>query len=390
MWYGLTHVLYSPQGIPAFIIWRLGDKINAWKSTTTLTGLLAGVLSARTGKPFTTTPSRREIAPSFCRLAQTATHLLSSFKLVAPGAPPLSQGLPVVANCWYNVYMTEGEINSGESAEKTLTSLIDNILSERGLDSLEERNGVTGFFLTGVTAIDELVGGIPQETITEISGRPGVGKTSLMMYVAQTQCYKTLYIDAEHRFRNETQDNVVVISENILENIEAIVNDALDSQGFDLIVVDSVASMVPEKFFNDEYANDVGLKARCMARWMQRIPGHLRASHGTAVVFINQLRDTTNAFGTKTFTPGGHALTYACSLRLELMSASSDVVTKNGQKVGQKVRFKVTKNTTGPDRTEGVYKVIYENGEYTVDNTYAKRAKTKRAATQQNEQGNTD
>lgn len=279
--------------------------------------------------------------------------------------------------------MTEGEINRGETAKKTLDSLIDNILSERGLDSLEERNGVTGFLPMGVDTLDEVIGGIPRETITEIYGRPGVGKTSLMMCVARSQGYRTLYIDAEHRFRNETQDNIVILSENILENVEAIVNDALDSQSFDLIVIDSLASLVPEKFFNDEYANDVGLKARRMAIWMQRIPGHLRQSNGCAVVFINQLRDTTNAFGTKTFTPGGHAVTYACSLRLELLSAKDDDVMKAGEKIGQKVRFKVTKNTLGSNRIEGAYKVLFNDGECVVDNSYRKRP-TKRTVDNDN------
>ena len=193
------------------------------------------------------------------------------------------------------------------------------------------------------------------------------GKTTLMMYVAETQNYRTLYIDAEHRYRNETNGNIVVLSENIVENIEAIVNDALDSQSFDLIVVDSVASMVPQKFFDDEYANDMGLKARAMAMWMQRVPGHLRASNGTALVFINQMRDTMNAFGIKTFTPGGHALTYACSLRLELQSPKANDIMRNGVKVGQKVLFKVTKNTQGPDRLEGEYKAIFNEGKVQID-----------------------
>lgn len=263
--------------------------------------------------------------------------------------------------------MTSEDINSGKAPEQTLNSLIDNILSERGLDTLSDRTSVGGFLPTGVSAIDDLVGGLPRESITEIYSRPGVGKTTLMMYVAETQNYRTLYIDAEHRYRNETNGNIVVLSENIVENIEAIVNDALDSHEFDLIVVDSVASMVPQKFFDDEYANDMGLKARAMAMWMQRVPGHLRASNGTALVFINQMRDTMNAFGIKTFTPGGHALTYACSLRLELQSPKANDIMRNGVKVGQKVLFKVTKNTQGPDRLEGEYKAIFNEGKVQID-----------------------
>ena len=261
------------------------------------------------------------------------------------------------------------------SSEGALAKLVDGILAERGLDSLEERQGFGGFLETGIDNLDDAVGGYPKETITEIYSRPGCGKTSMLMWTAINMGYRTLYIDTENRVRMKLPENIVLVSENVVENVEGTVNDALDlrdSDGkpvFDLIVVDSVASMIPGKMLADEYAADMGLKARAMAKWMQRLPAHLRGSN-CALVFTNQIRDTMNAFGVKTFTPGGHALTYACSLRLAMYSNSGDERKADGKKVGHDVRAVIEKNTTGPDKGEFKFRLMFTENGVEVDNSY--------------------
>lgn len=254
--------------------------------------------------------------------------------------------------------------------------LINNILAERGFDELQDETDL-GYLATGIEAFDEAVGGLPIETVSMIAGRPAAGKSSLMMNAIAPQ-YPTLYIDAEHRWRRPTNDNVVIYSENILENVQAVVNDTLDANkenhAFDLIIIDSMASLTPQKFFDDDYATDMGLKARANARWFQTLPGHLRGS-GCALAIINQIRDTMQAFGVKTFYPGGKALTYACSLILELQSNSGDEIKDGGVKVGQKVRAVVKKNTTGPDKREFEMKAMFTDDGLQFVPDYKKRSK---------------
>lgn len=257
-----------------------------------------------------------------------------------------------------------------------LRSLVNNVLAERGFDELNDESEI-GYLPTGIRTFDEEVKGLPLETVTMIAGRPGIGKSSLMMNAIAPQ-YNTLYIDAEHRWRNSVSDNIVVYSENILENVQAVVNDTLDANkekhNFDLIIIDSMASLTPQKFYDDDYANDMGLKARANARWFQTLPGHLRGS-GVALVIINQVRDTMQAFGVKTFYPGGKALTYACSLILELQGGVADEVKKGGLKVGQKIRAVVKKNTAGPDKREFEMKAMFTDEGLEFERDYKPREK---------------
>lgn len=177
---------------------------------------------------------------------------------------------------------------------------------------------------TGIPELDELTGGFPRKKITEIFGAKGVGKTTLMSrMVGNLDGLRVCYIDAENGLPNPP-DNVEVNNEFMLEKVQEIVEEALLADTYDLIVVDSVATMVPRaEIEGDPGDAHMGLKARLMSQWMRRINFYLSKSN-TAVVFINQQRETMNMWGLTKFTPGGYALGYAASLRLELKCNKAD------------------------------------------------------------------
>lgn len=180
------------------------------------------------------------------------------------------------------------------------------------------------FISSGIKEIDLMTKGFPRKRITEIFGLKGVGKTTLMSKViSELPELKICYIDAEGGLPTPP-DNVTVNNEHILERVHDIVESALEDNKYDLIVVDSVASLVPRAEVEGEEGDaHMGLKARLMSQWMRKINYYLPKSN-TAVVFINQQRESMNTYGPSKFTPGGFGVPYAASLRLELKSNKAD------------------------------------------------------------------
>lgn len=248
--------------------------------------------------------------------------------------------------------------------------IINEILKRRGLDLISAEEDPIEFVSFGVSELDILVeennnsgypgGGLPRNRITEIYGRKGVGKTTLMSFIIPRFVGKVLYIDVENAISRVLPDNVVVVRTFILEHIQGIVNDALESGGFDIIVVDSIAAATTQQEIDaDEGMAQMGMKAKVMSQWMRTINKYLKDS-GTAVVMINQERDTLNPFGIKSFTPGGKALPYAATLRIELSSWAKDRILKDGKQVGHKVHAKLEKNRLGAERAETIFKLMYD------------------------------
>jgi len=180
------------------------------------------------------------------------------------------------------------------------------------------------FISSGVKEIDEMTHGIPRKKITEIYGPKGVGKTTLMSkIIGELSDLDILYIDAESGLPYSPK-NVTVNTEHMLEAVQDVVESALEDNKYDLIVVDSVASLIPRAEIEGDSGDvHMGLKARLMSQWMRRIHLYLAKSN-TAVVFINQQRESMNPYGPSKFTPGGFGLPYAASLRLELKSNKVD------------------------------------------------------------------
>lgn len=182
------------------------------------------------------------------------------------------------------------------------------------------------FIKSGIAEIDALITGFPRKRITEIFGLKGVGKTTLMKRIAGAldDNISVYYVDAENAMEEIASGSIELLAEDILEKVEEAVEVIIQSNQYDLIVVDSVAALVPWAEMEGEAGEaHMGLKARLMGQWMRKINHWLKDSN-TAIVFINQQRETMAQFTAKRFTPGGFALGYAASLRLELRSNKAD------------------------------------------------------------------
>lgn len=250
-------------------------------------------------------------------------------------------------------------------------------LEAKGLPLIQSEMPAVEFVRTGYQEIDELTaahdplgwGGFPRKHITEIYGTPGAGKTSLMKKIITFNPeLKVLYIDVENGLTNAPA-NIMLMKIVILEEIAEIVCQALDTDEFDLIVIDSVAFMISQKEKEDD-KEAMMAQAKAMGRFIRRTNAYLRQhgdngklkdSPGTAVVFVNQLRDTGASFGVKEFTPGGRALSYGASYRMEFRSAKADKIIKEGRPVGQRVRATITKSrfNGGDVGTTVVFKLMF-------------------------------
>lgn len=215
------------------------------------------------------------------------------------------------------------------------------------------------FISSGIPEIDAMTKGFPRKRVTEIFGLKGVGKTSLMLRILNAlPDLDIYYIDAENGIP-DTPPNVVVDTEHVLEHVVHAVEREL-ANGHDLIVIDSVASLVPRaEVEGDSGDMHMGLKARLMSQWMRRINFHLSKSD-TAVVFINQQREAMDMYGPKRFTPGGLALGYAASLRLELKTKKADRITKDGEVTGHWVTVEVEKSRVSRPYQTARFKLNYE------------------------------
>lgn len=209
----------------------------------------------------------------------------------------------------------------------------------------------------GIMSIDLATGisGFPRGRIVEISGPESSGKTLLALYVvaeAQRQGLEVAFIDAEHALNVELAPKIGVDIGRLLisqpdggEQALEIVEELCKGGGMGLIVVDSVAGLVPRAEVEGEMGDShMGLQARLMSQAMRKIAGPAN-KHGTTVLFINQLRTKVNIGpygGNPETTPGGRALPFWASMRLDVRSIGQ---IKDGESVvGRKTRIKIVKN----------------------------------------------
>lgn len=262
-----------------------------------------------------------------------------------------------------------GEYN-GVKIKRVDDELIESIYKDLGLgEVMTDEAREVSWVKSGINELDALVdmnntsaypgGGFPRNRITELYGRKGVGKTTIMANVLPKMGGRILYFDAENALVTKPQENVRVISENILEIIEPIVSRALKAKMYDVIVVDSIAAMSCQtELDGDVAAANIGVKPRLMHAWMRRVIHDLRDS-GTALVFINQERISVGIYATK-YTPGGTCVDYAASLRIEMSSLSKDKIIQNKKQVGHWVNLKLEKNRFGPTNATSRFKALYD------------------------------
>lgn len=213
---------------------------------------------------------------------------------------------------------------------------------------------------TGSAGLDLALGikGLPKGRIVEIFGLEGSGKSTFCLQVvanAQKQGGKCLFIDAEHAIDPVYAKALGVNLEDMYLSQPASGEEAIDvleklvkTGAFSVAIVDSVAAMVPKaELEGDMSTQHMGLQPRLMAKAMRKIVG-VAAETGTLVVFTNQIREKVGVmYGNPKITPGGHALRFAASVRIELHRIDRQV-SGDGEVIGSKIRATVTKNKMAP------------------------------------------